>query len=99
MIRDDALRHRRSCIQSTCDMSSSCAVFTRCSQPSVLVLIYEDFRRDNEATVRQVLRFLEVDDTRPVEVTEANPTVRVRSPQLHKLVRSVYLGRGAVTRV
>ena len=65
----------------------------------VLVLIYEDFRRDNEAIVRQVLRFLEVDDTRPVEVIEANPTVRVRSPQLHKLVRSVYLGRGAVPRV
>jgi hypothetical protein len=63
-----------------------------------LVLIYEDFRRDNEATVRQVLRFLEVDDTAPIEVIEANPSVRVRSPQLHELVRSVYIGRGPVSR-
>ena len=47
----------------------------------VLVLIYEDFRRDNEATVQQVLRFLDVDDTYPVEVVEANPTVRVSAPR------------------
>ncbi len=37
------------------------AVFPR---EQLLVLIYDDFRADNEATVRQVLRFLEVDDTR-----------------------------------
>ena len=60
----------------------------------VLVLIYDDFRADNEGTVRQVLRFLEVDDTSPIEVTEANPTVLVRSPRLYALVRSLYLGRG-----
>jgi hypothetical protein len=65
----------------------------------VLVLIYEDFRRDNETAVRQVLRFLEVDDTAPIEETEANPTVRVRSQRLYELVRSVYLGRGPVSRV
>ena len=48
-----------------------------CSAPEqVLVLIYDDFRADNEATVRQVLRFLEVDDTVEVEVTEANPDRR-----------------------
>jgi Sulfotransferase family len=64
----------------------------------VLVIIYEDFRRDNEATVRQVLRFIEVDDTHPIEVIEANPTVRVRSPQFHQFVRSVYLGRSSGTR-
>jgi hypothetical protein len=65
----------------------------------VLVLIYEDFRADNEGTVRQVLRFLEVDDTHPIEVTEANPTVLVRSPRLHELVRSLYMGEGPATRV
>jgi len=65
----------------------------------VLVLIYEDFRADNDATVRQVLRFLEVDDTSPIEATEANPTVRVRSLRLYELVRSLYLGRGPVARV
>jgi Sulfotransferase family len=65
----------------------------------LLVLIYDDFRRDNEATVRQVLRFLEVDDTRPVEVMEANPTVRVGSQRLYEVVRSLYLGRGPAARV
>ncbi len=30
----------------------------------VLVLIYDDFRADNEATVRSVLRFLGVDEPR-----------------------------------
>jgi hypothetical protein len=64
----------------------------------ILVLIYEDFRRDNEATVRKVLRFLEVDDTSPIEMMEANPTVRVRSRRLSELVRSLYLGRGAALR-
>lgn len=71
------------------------AVFPR---EQVLVLIYEDFRTDNEGTVRQVLRFLGVDDTAPIEVTEANPTVLVRSPRLHDLVHSLYLGRGLVAR-
>jgi hypothetical protein len=71
------------------------AVFAR---ERVLVLIYEDFRRDNEATVRKVLNFLDVDDSAPIEVIEANPSYRVRSPQLHELVRSVYMGRGPVSR-
>jgi Sulfotransferase family len=65
----------------------------------VLVLIYDDFRNDNEATVRQVLRFLEVDDTAPIEVSEANPTVDVRSLRMYELVRSLYLGRGPAARV
>jgi hypothetical protein len=64
----------------------------------VLVLAYEDFRRDSDATVRQVLRFLEVDDGSPIEVLEANPTVRVRSRRASSLVRSLYLGRGAAPR-
>ncbi len=64
----------------------------------VLVLIYDDFRRDNESTVREVLRFLEVDDTRPIEVTTANPTVRMRSQQLDELVHAVSVGRGPASR-
>jgi Sulfotransferase family len=63
----------------------------------VQVLIYEDFRRENEATVRQVLRFLEVDDTRPIEVLDANPTVALRSQQLDELVHAVSTGRGPVS--
>jgi len=41
----------------------------------LLVLIYDDFRRENEATVRKVQRFLEVDDTQPIETVDANPTI------------------------
>jgi Sulfotransferase family len=64
----------------------------------VLVLIYDDFRADNEGTVRRVLRFLEVDDTAPIEVVEANPSVRVRSTRLYGIVRALYLGHGPAAR-
>ncbi len=64
----------------------------------VLVLVYDDFRADNEAAVRAVLNFLEVDDTEPIELAEANPTVRARSQQLHQLVHAVSVGRGPVSR-
>lgn len=63
----------------------------------LLVLIYDDFRADNESTMRRVLRFLEVDDTAPVEVIEANPSVAVRSQRLHELVHAVSVGRGPVS--
>jgi hypothetical protein len=64
----------------------------------VLVLIYEEFRRDNEATVRKVQRFLGVDDTLPIDTTDANPTVRVRSQQLDDLVHAVSVGHGPLSR-
>ena len=60
----------------------------------VLVLIYDDFRADNAATVRRVLRFLGVDESLPVSVQDANPTVRVRSVGAYERVRSLYLGEG-----
>ncbi|HSZ14974.1 MAG TPA: sulfotransferase [Solirubrobacteraceae bacterium] len=63
----------------------------------LLVLIYDDFRRDNEATVREVLRFLEVDDEHPIDPLEANPTVSVRSERIHHLVHAVSVGRGPVS--
>ncbi|HUH81771.1 MAG TPA: sulfotransferase [Solirubrobacteraceae bacterium] len=44
----------------------------------VLVLIYDDFREDNEATVRRVLRFLDVEEL-PVEPLTANPTIAPRA--------------------
>jgi Sulfotransferase family len=56
------------------------------SREQVLVLIYEDFRRDNEAAVRTVLRFLEVDDTYRVDPVETRPSRDLRLRQLHKLV-------------
>ena len=61
----------------------------------VLVLIYDDFRARNEATVRRVLRFLEVDELAPIEVVEANPTVAVRSLRLHRAVQAVQVGTRA----
>jgi hypothetical protein len=70
----------------------------RFSPERVLVLIYDDFRCENEATVRGVLRFLEVDDTLPVAVTDANPTVRMRSQRLDDLVHAVSVGRGPLSR-
>ncbi len=60
----------------------------------VLVLIYDDFRDDNEATVRDVLAHLGVRDGAPISALEANPTVRVRSQRLHEMVHSVTMGRG-----
>jgi hypothetical protein len=65
----------------------------------VLVLIYEDFNADNRATVRRVLRFLDVDDDDgALEVGRANPTVALRSPRLDVMMRSVRAGRSPLAR-
>jgi hypothetical protein len=65
----------------------------------MLVLIYEDFRAGNEATVREVLRFLRVDESLPVEAVEANPSVGMRSTRANELARSLYLGSGPAARI
>jgi hypothetical protein len=64
----------------------------------VLVLVYEDFRRDNEATIHAVLQFLGVDDTAPLELRNANATIRVRSQRLDGLVHAVSVGTGPISR-
>ena len=65
----------------------------------MLVLIYDDFRADNEAAVRSVLDFLDVRADHAVDVVDANVTTRVvRSQQLDNIVRSASLGRGPLTR-
>jgi hypothetical protein len=71
---------------------------TALARERMLVLVYDDFRRDNEATVRRILNFLEVDADSPIEQLEANPTVRVRSKQLEDLVRVAPVAGGPVTR-
>ncbi len=63
----------------------------------VLVLIYDDFRVDNEATVRKVLRFLEVDDSTAIVPLHANPTVGARSQRLRELVHAITVGRGPLS--
>ncbi|HEX3911272.1 MAG TPA: sulfotransferase [Solirubrobacteraceae bacterium] len=68
------------------------------SDGQVLILIYDDFQRDNQATVREVLRFLEVDDTIALAPVRANPSFAVRSQRLHRLTRAVHLGQGPGSR-
>jgi hypothetical protein len=65
----------------------------------VLVLIYEDFRADNVATVQKVLRFLGVEDAPAPEPIEVNRAAGLRSTRLQQTVRSLYLGRAPGTRV
>jgi len=67
------------------------AVFPR---EQVLVLIYDDFRSDNEGTLGTVQRFLGLDDSVPLEVMEANPTVRMRSVRADEVVTAITVGRG-----
>jgi len=62
------------------------------------ILIYDDFRADNEGTMREVLRFLDVDDTLAIKPAEANPTVAPRSQLLNEVVHAVHVGRGPVSR-
>jgi hypothetical protein len=72
------------------------AVFPR---EQVLVLIYEDYRANNAAVVKEVFRFLGVTDDLDVESVEANPAVGIRSPRVHELVRTLYLGRSPAARL
>jgi hypothetical protein len=55
----------------------------------VLVLIYDDFRRDNSAVLRQVLRFLGVDDTVAIEPVTTSRLPAVRRPRLYALTRAL----------
>ncbi len=65
----------------------------------ILVLIYDDFHRDNEATVRKVLQFLEVDDQAPIEAMSVNVTTRtVRSQRARYMLNSLKKGRSPVAR-
>ncbi len=54
----------------------------------VLLLIYDDYQRDNEATVRKVLRFLEVEEM-PLSIRRAKPTVEVRTPRVNSVLRQL----------
>jgi hypothetical protein len=68
------------------------------AEEQMLVLIYDDYRAANEATVRRVLRFVGADDRVPIAPTEANATVRIRSQPLDELVHSVSVGHGPLSR-
>jgi hypothetical protein len=59
----------------------------------VLVLIYDDFRADNEATVRQVLRFIDVDDTLPIPPVELDTLRTPRYVWLDQVMRVSAMAR------
>jgi hypothetical protein len=62
---------------------------------NILVLVYDDFRDDNEGSIREVLRFLELEESLAIAPSEANPSVRVRSRRLNKMLYDVTMGRGS----
>ncbi len=69
----------------------------RFSPDQMLVLIYDDFREDNDATVRTVLRFLEVDVEVPLvsERLNASPEyVNIR--RAHEVIDSLKTGRSPI---
>jgi hypothetical protein len=68
----------------------------RFSRERVLVLIYDDYQRDNEATVSSVLRFLDVDEKVPIRMQRAKPTVEVRAPRLNSVLRQLIAADGGV---
>ncbi|HEY4451138.1 MAG TPA: sulfotransferase [Solirubrobacteraceae bacterium] len=61
----------------------------------VLPLIYEDYRRENRATLRAVMRFLEIDETIPVEPVETRRETHqaVRFMPLHGVTRRLRMAR------
>jgi Sulfotransferase family len=65
----------------------------------MLVLIYEDFQSENDATVRSVMRFIGGDDGSPIDVMNVNMTKAiVRSHRAKEMMRSVVKGRGPIAR-
>jgi hypothetical protein len=59
-----------------------------------LVVIYDDFRADNKATLRKIFRFLHVDDTVSFSTAEVNRSTRVRAKRIMKLMDAASEGRG-----
>jgi hypothetical protein len=71
------------------------AVFPR---EQILVLIYEDYRRENDATLRRVLEFLGVDEHQRLDLADANTSSkRVRSNRVNDLARMLNQGRGPIS--
>ncbi len=60
---------------------------------NVLVLVYEDFRADNEGVVRQVLRFLGVEETVAIAPVETKRLKSIRSAPMHRLANAARTAR------
>ena len=63
----------------------------------MLVIISEDFRRDNPGTLRRGLEFLGVDPSYPLGTIEANPSGAIR-PAADKALRTTLSAQGPVAR-
>jgi hypothetical protein len=64
----------------------------------MLVLIYDDYRADNEGTVRRTLRFLDLGEDHDIIARRVNPSVEVRAPRLNSLLRSLVVTQGPASR-
>jgi hypothetical protein len=66
----------------------------------VLVLVYEDFKRDNRAVFKEMLRFLDLDDAQvEIEPVRTKPVREARSVLAHRAVNRVRLAKRAPERV
>src|SRR5439155_5401356 len=64
------------------------------SRNRMLILIYDDYRADNEHTLRRVLRFLELDPGVPIEpVRTGRSRTTVRFVRMHPLSRKLRVAR------
>jgi hypothetical protein len=71
----------------------------RFSPEQMLVLIYDDFRKDNDATIRTVLRFLEVDEEFQLASERLNVSPEyVRSHRARETIESLKKGRSPIVR-
>lgn len=59
------------------------------------VLIYDDYRRDNDATLRSVLRFIGVSEEHTAEVSRANESVEIRATRANSVLRKLIVAEGA----
>jgi len=64
------------------------------STDRLLVLIYDDYRRDNPAILRKILRFLDLDDTVSLATNDVNQSTRVRARSVNDALNAVSEGRG-----
>lgn len=60
----------------------------------MLVLLYDDFRADNQAAIRTILQFLGLDVTVNLQMIESNLSVRVRARRVGQVMEAVSQGRG-----
>jgi hypothetical protein len=64
----------------------------------MLVLIYDDYRADNIGTLREVMRFIGVEEDYQPPASEANESVQVGAPGVNGMLRRLIVAEGAPSR-